>query len=661
VPTGPFDNLTVGELLQQVAILGFDHEVFDPAVLADEAHPLTGAHHLALLKPSHSDETTQAVLVLAREGADVVYVEPGSIIPTREPLTNFRARIAEQGLWKLTIKEGLPQQEQEKFGWTWFLTALARRKKVIRDVLVTSLLIQVVALALPLATQAIVDKVIAHQATSTLTVLGVGIALFALFSAGMSWLRQTMLLRLANVVDGELARQVLVHLFRLPLRYFEERSTGVLINRIHGVEQVRQFAAGAFLLAALEMPFMFVFLTLMISYSLPLSMVVLGFLVVMVGGSFAVGPVLRARSQKQFLLGAKLQGFLTEQVAAHETVKSLQLERQVDLRFCELNQGYLDATLSTRELGNVYGTLMQLLEQLMNAAVLCFGAWLAMTSPGFTIGMLVAFQMFSQRVAQPLLKLSGMWQELQQVRIAVAQLGDVMNTTPERYLTAATSEGAGRGALTLEGLGFRHAPNRKPLYQGLNVQVKPGQVVLITGPSGSGKSTLAKILLGMYPDYEGTVRLDGRDARTMGVNELRSTFGVVPQETVLFAGTIVANLMAASPKATFEQAVIACKMAGVHEVIENLPQGYQTEIGERGVGLSGGQKQRLAVARALLKRPRVLIFDEATSGLDDMAAEHIGETVNQLRGKTTVLFVAHKVPKCLKFDEEVSLAQAGPN
>lgn len=286
------------------------------------------------------------------------------------------------------------------------------------------------------------------------------------------------------------------------------------------------------------------------------------------------------------------------------------------------------------------------------------GAFLVMTGGSLTIGMLVAFQMFSQRVSQPLLRLSGMWQELQQVRIAVAQLGDVMSTDTERYGLAPTSVAGGekRGRLAAERLGFRHAPERPPLFENLNFSLEPGQVLLLTGPSGSGKSTLAKLMLGLYQGYEGAIRLDGRDTRSMPVNELRTAFGVVPQETVLFAGTVAENVMAGSAGATLERAIQVCKLAGVHEAIENLPNGYQTVPGERGVGLSGGQRQRLGIARALLRRPTVLLFDEATSGLDEAAAEHIAQTVNALRGKVTMVFVAHRVPKGLQVDQHVDLA-----
>jgi ATP-binding cassette, subfamily B, bacterial HlyB/CyaB len=346
---------------------------------------------------------------------------------------------------------------------------------------------------------------------------------------------------------------------------------------------------------------------------------------------------------------------MTEQVAASETLKSLQLENNAGRRFAEINQAYLSATLHTRELGNGYSSFMQVTEQLMNAAVLCLGAYFAMTNAGLTIGMLVAFQMFASKVSQPLLKLSGYWQELQQVRTAVAQLGDVMNTPTERYSPLASSVAAGRGRLQVESLGFRYAEDRPPLYEGFNCTVEPGEVVLITGPSGCGKSTLAKILQGLYANYSGNVKVDGRDTRSMSINELRANFGVVPQEAVLFAGTILDNLLMGAPNATLEQAVQACQMAGIHETIENLPNGYQTVIGERGIGLSGGQRQRVAIARALLKRPRILVFDESTSGLDTASAERVAQTVNALRGKVSMLFIAHKVPTSLKVDRHVQL------
>ena len=175
------------------------------------------------------------------------------------------------------------------------------------------------------------------------------------------------------------------------------------------------------------------------------------------------------------------------------------------------------------------------------------------------------------------------------------------------------------------------------------------------GPSGCGKSTLAKLIQGFYWPQEGQITLDGRDIRQLAANELRATFGVVPQETVLFSGTVYDNLVMAQPHAHFEDVIAACKAAEIHEAIEKLPNGYQTEIGERGTGLSGGQRQRIAIARALLKRPRVLIFDEAVSNLDQQTTEHLAQTINRLKGKVTMLFITHQVPKGLQVDEVVNM------
>lgn len=553
-----------------------------------------------------------------------------------------------------------PSQELESFGWSWFLKAFFKNKEAVRHAVVASLVLQLIGLGFPLATQAIVDKVIPNQALNTLIALGSGVAIFALFNAVISWLRQQLLLRLANKIDANLAQEVYERLVTLPLNYFESRATGVIINRVHGVERVREFFAGAFLLIVLELPFMLIFLGLMLFYSLQLSAIVLGFLALMLVVSFAVGPVLRERSQVQFTQGAKLQGFMTEQIAATETLKSLQLESSSQRQFAELNSKYLEATLHTKELGNSYGTFMQLCEQLMNVSVLCLGAYIASdasSSTGLTIGMLVAFQMFASKVTQPLLKLSGYWQELQQVRTAISQLGDVMNTAPENYRYLASSVSAKTGSLSIQGLGFRYAGNRPFLYEDFNADVAPGSLVLITGPSGSGKSTLAKILQGLYPAYSGTIKIDDRDIRSMSVNELRSYFGVVPQEAVLFSGSIQDNLLDSAPGSNLEHAVQACKMAGIHTEIENLPEGYATKLGERGVGLSGGQRQRIAIARALLKRPKILVLDEATSGLDSASAEKIAHAVNALKGKVSILFIAHKVPTSLLVDTHLSIGR----
>jgi len=264
--------------------------------------------------------------------------------------------------------------------------------------------------------------------------------------------------------------------------------------------------------------------------------------------------------------------------------------------------------------------------------------------------MLVAFQMFAGRMAQPMLRIAGLWQEFQQANIAVKRLGDVMNAPTEPYSLAPARTPGGGGGIELQALAFRYSERHPYLFRNVTCAIRPGELVLISGASGSGKSTLAKLLLGFYQPSDGRILLDGRDLGHLSANELRQTYGVVPQETLLFSGTVYDNLVMANPHAGFEDIVTACKAAEIHTTIERLPQGYQTLLGEHGVGLSGGQKQRLSIARALLKRPKILIFDEATSNLDAKTAEALAATVNTLKGMATVLFIAHQVPAGLQVD-----------
>jgi subfamily B ATP-binding cassette protein HlyB/CyaB len=260
-------------------------------------------------------------------------------------------------------------------------------------------------------------------------------------------------------------------------------------------------------------------------------------------------------------------------------------------------------------------------------------------------------------LSQPVLRIVGLWQQFQQARISVQRLGDIMNVPTEPYRLTRTRGAAGAGSIQIESLAFRYDARLPLLFDEFMCKVGAGQLVAVMGPSGSGKSTLAKLLQGFYQPSAGSIRIDGTDTRYMSANELRGYFGVVPQETTLFSGTILDNLRIANPFATFEQVVAACKMAEVHSVVESLPNGYQTEIGERGAGLSGGQRQRLAIARALLKGPRILIFDEATSSLDTQTAELFGRTVNSLKGRVTILFIAHALPRTLQVDHVVRIAE----
>lgn len=401
-----------------------------------------------------------------------------------------------------------------------------------------------------------------------------------------------------------------------------------------------------------------IFVAIMFWYSVTLTLIVLAILAVIMALSLIVAPVFQRRLNEQFLRGAASQAFLTEYVAAMDTVKSLQLEPQLNQRYRNLLSELLKSSIATRQLANTYNTWSSSLEQLMTTLVLIMGAWIVMSTTALTVGMLVAFQMFSARISQPLLRMVGLWQQWQQTRMSIARLGDIMNAPTESYSLVPRRMGAaGAGRIEIEGLAFRYGEQLPLLFENFDFQVHPGQLVALMGPSGAGKSTLAKLLQGFYAPSRGRIRLDGLDHNHLSANELRSIFGIVPQETVLFSGTILDNLKLANPSASFEQVVAACRMAEIHTVIEALPRGYQTEIGERGIGLSGGQRQRLSIARALLKGPKVLIFDEATSSVDAATAEQLGRTITALRGRVTILFIGHLLPRSLQFDQIVRIGE----
>ncbi|MFZ3086875.1 MAG: peptidase domain-containing ABC transporter [Methylotenera sp.] len=595
--------------------------------------------------------------ILQIEDAKLRIIEPGQQEATTLTLDAFSERY--DGRVLLARKESEvvadPDATPGKFGFRWFIPELLKHKVIWRDIVLASLFIQLVGLATPLFTQVIIDKVVVHQTRSTLLVLGIALVMFMVFTSVMTWMRQYLVLHTGNRIDAVLGSQVFRHLLRLPVPYFEHRPTGTVVARLHGIETIREFITGATMTLVLDLPFLCIFLAVMFFYSWQLTLIALGLLGMIAIVSILITPAFRDRLNKQFLLGARNQSFLTEYIVGMTTVKSLQMEPHVEGKYGEYLSDYLAANFSARQIGNTYNVIANILEQIMTLSILIVGALIVMQNEGFTVGMLVAFQMFAGRMSQPMLRLVGLWQEFQQANIAVKRLGDILDMPAEPIAFTPSREGEGQGRIELRDVSFRYSEHHPWLYRNLNLTFKPGHLTVIMGPSGCGKSTLAKLLLGFYQPGDGVIQLDGRDIRHLAANELRHTFGVVPQETVLFSGTLYDNLVMAHPHATFDNIIAACKMAEIHDVIEALPEGYRTEIGERGIGLSGGQRQRIAIARALLKKPKILIFDEAVSNLDQPTAEHFAKTVNKLKGKVTMLFITHQVPKGLQVDEAIVL------
>lgn len=656
----PYSSAT---LVTAARALGFQASLAQIAA-ADLASLVNTA--VLLLEPVEGEP---ALGLLVSANADgITWIPAGTNEPRTDTAQDFASRYRGELLLMQPHPDAANDPDQaatgKTFGFAWFVPELLKHRKVWRDVLGASLVLQLLALGLPLFTQAIIDKVVVHQTESTLIAITIGMAIFMIATAVLTWVRQYLVLHTGNRVDSVLAAAVFDHLFKLPPRYFQHRPTGVIAARLHGVETIREFVSSAAVTLILDIPFLLIAVAVMFYYSVTLTLIALVVLAVIGVLSALVAPVFQARLNEQFQLGARNQAFLTEYIAGFETVKSLQFEPQLKARYAGYLASFLNSGFRTKQIGNTYNVVASTLEQLMTLLILVVGAWIVMHPPTdgkgvFTIGMLVAFQMFAGKLSQPVMRLVGLWQQFQQARLAVDRLGDLMNAPPEPYSLTPSRQTQGQGRIEVEDLAFRYGEDRPWLYQDLSLTIEPGKAVALMGPSGSGKSTLAKLLQGFYWPGSGQIRIDGIDTRQLSANELRANFGVVPQETVLFSGTIYDNLVMANAHATFDQVVQACKMAEIHTVIESLPQGYQTPIGERGAGLSGGQKQRLAIARALLKRPKVLIFDEATSALDAETAEQFARTINALKGKVTMLFITHALPRNLRMDDIIHVSKQG--
>ena len=667
----PYDTLNLQRALRDLGVTCGLRQAA-PAQLAGLTLPLLAFRKLPPELPEPAGQADQlpapppahsTALILAADAGRILVIEPGDKEPRPLKLDEFGAQFESQVLLTAKPAAGAADSKDDpdgaisagKFGFKWFVPHLLKHKPLWRDVIIASVFIQIIALVMPLTTQVIIDKVIVNQTLNTLWVIAFALVVFLLFNALLTWARQYLILHTGNRVDAALGSKVFGHLLRLPMQYFEQRPTGTLIARLHGVETIREFITGAAVTLCLDLPCMLIFLAVMFFYSWQLSLIALGFITIIALISLIVTPLFRQRLNDQFMQGAKNQAFLTEYVAGMNTVKSLQMEPQLEAKYGGMIAHYLKRTFRTKTLANSYNVSAQTLEQAQSTAILITGALLVMNNDGFTIGMLVAFQMFASRMSQPMLKLVGLYQEFQNAHIAVKRLGDLMDAPAEPYslLPARTTEG--QGSIAIKDLAFRYSEQHPYLYRNLNLVFEAGQVTALMGASGSGKSTLAKLIQGFYVPSEGSIEIDARDIRQLAANELRNQLGVVPQETLLFAGTVFENLQLANPQALFPDIVNACKMAEIHEVIEKLPNGYQTPLGEHGVGLSGGQRQRIAIARALLKRPKILIFDEATSNLDGETSEKFAVTVNKLKGKVTMIFIAHQLPRSLKVDHIVRI------
>lgn len=558
-----------------------------------------------------------------------------------------------------------PLDEGQPFGLRWFIPEMARQWRSLRDVGISAMTMNLLALALPIFIQLVIDKVIVHQGYATLYVLTVGIALALIFDAVFSYLRQYLLLDATNRIDIRLAQRTFGHLLRLPIDYFETGTAGVITRHMQQAEKIRQFLTGRLFLTLLDASVLLVLLPVLWFYSVKLTLIVLAFAAIIAGVVFLLIPTFRSRLQALYNAEAERQAMLVETIAGMRTVKSLAVEPQRRRDWEDRSARAVNLHFGVGKISMTAHTAMSLLQQLMVVAIIGVGAY-SVFEQTMTVGALIAFQMLAGRVVSPLVQVVSLVHEYQEAALSVRMLGQIMNRPAEGLREAGGLEPDLTGRIELDAVTFRYRPDAQPALDRITFTLPAGKVVGIVGRSGSGKTTLTRLLQGLYGVQEGVIRFDGVDIREIDLAHLRGHIGVVLQDNFLFRGTIRDNIAMTKPSAGLDEVVAAARTAGADEFIERLPQGYDTLLEENGANLSGGQKQRLAIARALLPQPRILILDEAASALDPESEAIFLANLERLAAGRTVIIVSHRLAALTEADaimvlERGRIVDAGPH
>lgn len=544
---------------------------------------------------------------------------------------------------------------ERKFDIKWFIPTIIKYRRPLLEVLLAAFILQIIGLLAPILTQVVIDKALAHHSVSTLDVIVFGLIVVALFEMMLGIARSYIFTHTTSRIDVILSSRLFRHLFALPLRYFETRRVGDTTARVMELEKVRTFLTGTPMTTVIDLCFIFVYIVIMIWYSTTLTWVVLASLPVFVILSAIVTPLFRYRLDERFNAGAEAQSYLVESINGAQTIKSFALEPELQKKWEGRLASYVRAGYKTSILSSNAGIIGQFIQKISDIAILWFGAHMVM-SGSLTIGALIAFRMLSGRVSGPVLRLVQSWQDFQQAGISIKRLGDIFNNKTEPTLDPAKSRLPSiKGDIRFDKVYFRYTPNGPEVIRNVSFGVHPGTVVGVVGRSGSGKSTISKLLQRLYIPESGKILIDGVDIATTDPSWLRRQIGVVIQENFLFNASVRENICIHKPSASMEEIVRVAKIAGAHDFILELPEGYDTQVGERGEGLSGGQKQRIAIARALLHDPKILIFDEATSALDYESENIIQKNLKQIVAGRTVIIIAHRLSTLKSVDKIMAI------
>ncbi len=612
----------------------------DRARLEAGGVPLPCILELAAAGASSHADPSFAVLARVERGQALIH-DPAAGRPATLSLDDLTSRMTGRAILltsRASLAAGLA-----RFDFTWFIPAIVKYRRLIGEALVASLALQIFALLTPLFFQVVVDKVLVHKGLSTLTVIAIGLLAAVIFESTLSALRTYVFAHTTSRIDVELGARLFRHLLALPLAYFEARRVGDSVARVRELENIRQFLTGPALMSIIDIAFTGVFLAVMLYYSPLLTLAVVLAIPCYVALMAGAMPVFRRRLDEKFARGADNQAFLVESITNIQTLKASATEPQAVRRWDEQLAAYVASSFRVTRVAVFASEGIQLTQKLVTVAILWLGA-LEVIDGAMTVGGLVAFNMLAGRVSQPILRLAQLWQDLQQTGISVARLGDILNSRTESAVAASRAQLPQiRGSIEFDQVRFRYRIDGAEVLRGVSFHINPGEVLGIVGRSGSGKSTVAKLVQRLYVPERGRVLIDGVDLALADPAWLRRQIGVVLQENRLFARSIRENIALADPGAPMQVVIQAAKLAGAHDFILELPEGYDTLVGEQGATLSGGQRQRVAIARALMTNPRVLIFDEATSALDYESERIIQDNMRFIAKGRTVIIIAHRL------------------
>ncbi len=585
------------------------------------------------------------VVVLGSDAERVVFIDPlhgeGRLAA---PLEQF-GKIWEGEIVLFTKRFHVEKltDKVEKFGFSWFLPVVMKYKSFLLKVLFISLILQFLGLLTPLFTQFIIDRVLVHHSLSTMDVIIGGMIMVALFNNWMLALRSYLFLNTTNKIDVVLSSHLFRKVSELPVKYFDKWQVGDIVSRMNELETIRSFLTGAGLTLVLDIVFAVVYIVVMFIYSSVLSYIVWATIPIYILLNAVIAPIYKRRINERFLLASEQQSFMIETVTGVRTVKTMGMENSFVDRYEEILSRFLKSSLGVLNVANVAGSIGIFLQQSFNLAILWIGAYYVMEND-LSVGQLIAFQMLAGQVISPILRLVNMWQYFQTIRVSMSRLGDIMDEKSEpAFNPNRTTLPSLRGEIVFDDVNFRYKADGKNVLSDVKIRIPPGARVGIVGHSGCGKSTLTKLVQRLYVPDSGRVLIDGVDIAQVETAWLRRQIGVVLQENFLFAGTLKENISIAMPNIGEEAIEKAAQLSGADEFIQEMPQKYETFVGERGSLLSGGQRQRVSIARALLLDPRILIFDEATSALDTESEQHILKNIGQIaKGRTTIM-IAHRL------------------